>query len=153
MKIKLYHSFFVFAIVLFFISYFPKNNETYDLNIHDTYYVFLVKDFYFFLSIFLLLLGVLYSIFQFFKVSLNIVLSKIHILGAQFFLFMLINGLYIFKIKGLPKRYYTISSYNDFDSNAFFWISIFIILFLQLLFIINIFVTLINKVKSIRTSK
>lgn len=45
------------------------------------------------------------------------------------------------------------SRYNDFDCNTFFWLSIFIILFLQLLFIIDIFVSLINKVKSIRTSK
>lgn len=153
MKIKLYHSFFVLAIVLFFISCFSKTNETYDLNIHDTYYVFLVKDFYFFLSIFSLLFGVLYLVFHFFRVSLNKVLSIIHVAGTILFLLILLNGLYVFKINDLPKRYYTVSKYNDFDSNTFFWISIFIILFFQLLFIINIFVSLINKVKSIRTSK
>lgn len=80
-------------------------NETYDLNIHDTYYVFLVKDFYYFLSIFLLILGLFYLVFHFFRVSLNKVLSTIHVTGTILFLLLLVSGLYVFKINDLPKSY------------------------------------------------
>lgn len=146
MKIKLYYSLFVLSLMLFLFSYSPKVDETYNLNIHDTYYVFLVKDFYIILSIFSLLLGASYLVFHFFKVSLNITLSKIHIIGTILFLLVLINGLYIFKIKELSKRHYTINSYESFDSNTFFWLSNFTIIFLQLLFIINIFVALIKNI-------
>ncbi len=150
MKIfKDYYLLFLTSIFFFVISFLVYYKMTFDINIYDTYYVIREVDFYLINSFFIFFLGLIYFILDKIKIILFTVLKKIHIFGSLF-LFSLI----------IYFNYYNLLEYqsNEFlfdkpDYNKYMIISIFTLITLQLLFIINIFVSLIKKMKLLRTSK
>ena len=148
-KIKAYYLLFPASMIFFVISFLVYYKMTFDVNIYDTYYVISEVDFYLIISFFILFLGLIYFILDKFKIILFSVLKKIHIFGTLF-LFSLI----------IYFNYYNLLEYqsNEFlfdkpDYNKYMIISIFALITLQFLFIINIVVSLIKKMKSFRASR
>ncbi len=147
MKFKTYYLLLIASLILLLLSLF-ENEYIYDYNIHDTYFVIASNHLYWFVSVLLICFFIIYLFFDFGKVSLIEILSKLHVFGSIFFLLIIIFPY---------SRVFNQSEFELYDE--FIWINISIIisflilLFLQLLLIINIFVSLIKKLKSIRTSK
>lgn len=152
MKFKTYYLLLIASLIFFGISFFVDSQMTFDVNIYDTYYVISEVDFYIMISFFVLILGLLYFIFEKFKIVLVSFLSKVHIIGTILMILLFLKEQYFLNPISLPKRYYNISKSETFNIFEMIYY-ILAIIFLQLLFIINIFVTLIKKVKSFRTSK
>lgn len=122
---------------------------TFDINIHDTYYVIRDVDFYVMNSFFVMIIGLLYFISEKLKIVLFSVISKVHIFGTIFLFFLIIYF-----------NYYNLLEYQSseflFDKpnyNKYIIVSILVLISLQILFLINIFVSLIKKMKSLRNSK
>ncbi len=148
-EFKAYYLLFIASLIFFSISIFINSQMNYDINIQDTYYVIREVDFYIMISFFVLILGLLYFILEKIKIILIPFISKVHIFGTLILLFL---NIYF--------NYYNLLEYqsNEFlfdkpDYNKYIIISIFVLIILQLLFIINIFVSLIKKMKSLRASK
>lgn len=146
-KFKAYYLLLIASLTLLMLG-FLAGEETFDINMHDTYFV--IAHSYIFLLFFLLLFFFFTIYFSLDKAKMNLIkiLYKIHVFGT------LISVLGVF----FPYSFFFYSTkFSLFDYPGFIniciTISFLLFLFLQLLFIINIFVSLINKVKSIRTSK
>lgn len=147
MKFKTYYLLLITSLILLLLGLFEKEC-IYDYNVHDTYYVIACNHLHWLVSVLLICFFIIYIFFDFGKVYLIKILSKLHIFGSLFSLLIIIFPY---------SRIYNQSDFALYDE--FIWINIsimvsfLIFLFLQLLFIINIFVSLIKKMKSIRASK
>ncbi len=147
MKFKNYYLLLFGSIVLFILALTAKK-ESIDVNIGDTYYVMAYNQFYGLLSFFLVFFFILYGAFDLLKIMLLKLLSKIHIFGSLFSILVLVFPYSIF------------NNPNDFPLfdnllyiNIALVVSFLLFLILQLLFIMNIFVSLIKKVKTLSASK
>lgn len=146
-EFKTYYLLLLASLILLLLGLFEKE-YIYDYNVHDTYYVIACNHLYWLVSVLLICFFIIYIFFDFGKVYLIKILSKLHIFGSLFSLLIIIFPY---------SRIYNQSDFELYDE--FIWINIsiaisfLILLFLQLLFIINIFVSLIKKMKSFRTSK
>ena len=152
MKFKAYYLLLITSLIFFSVVFFVDSQMTFDVNIYDTYYVIKEVDFYLMISFFVLILGLLYFILEKFKIILLSFLSKVHIFGTILMILFFLKDQYFLNPISLPKRYYNISRSETFDIFEMIYY-ILAIIFLQLLFIINIFVSLIKKMKLLRTSK
>ncbi|WP_395044698.1 hypothetical protein [Flavobacterium sp.] len=125
---------------------------TFDINIYDTYYVIREEDFYTMVSFFILILGLLYFLLEKIDIILSAIVSKLHILGTILLTLLFFKNQYFLNPISLSKKYYEISR---FDSLHIYETVSYIlgILILQLLFIINIFVSLIKKMRLLRASQ
>lgn len=148
MKNKRAYYLLLFTSLIFLLLGLFFGEGTLDINVHDTYFV--IAHSYIFMLFFLILFFFFTIYFSFDKGKMNLIkiLYKIHVFGT------LISVLGVF----FPYSFFFYSTkFSLFDYPGFIniciTISFLLFLFLQLLFIINIFVSLINKVKSIRTSK
>lgn len=144
MKRKPYLLLFVVAILLLIASFFSSNENTLDINVHDTYYVTTEKDLSIILLMFTAVLGLIYLVFDLLKISMISKLSKIHVYGTLILLFVF--SIYFFKmqIPIKPENYYSITNYPE-DYSFHVLMTLLMIIFLQILFIINIFVSIIKK--------
>jgi len=147
MKFKAYYLLLIASFILLLLGFFEKE-YIYDYNVHDTYYVIACNHLYWLVSLLLVCFFIIYIFFDFVKVYLIKILSKFHVFGSLVFLMIIIFPY---------SRIYNQSDFQLYDE--FLWINIIvsisflILLFLQLLFIINIFVSLIKKMESFRASK
>lgn len=146
-KLKLYFLLLVLSIVFLIIGFF-STEETLDINVHDTYYVIAHSFVCWVNSIFLFLLFGIYGLFDLLKIKLNNLFSKSHIMGT------------IISILGLFFPYYLIFPTPDFplfDENdkiqLCITISAILLFVFQLLFLLNILITLIKKLASIFSKK
>jgi heme/copper-type cytochrome/quinol oxidase subunit 1 len=143
-KNKSYFLLLLAAITFLILSFTVDKKETLDINVHDTYYVITFQHTFVLLFGVFVTIGLFYLMFDCFKVNLSLVLSRVHIYSTLFLLFILSNYLWKIKVQNAPDRYYTITNYPQDNSFAIL-IVLFIIILIQLLFIINIFVSLIKK--------
>lgn len=147
MKFKAYYLLFITSLILLMLG-FLVGEETFDINIHDTYFVIANSHLYWLFSSLLFITFIFYFLLNITKIKLNKIISKIHIFGTIILIVLLIFPYTLFSN---PNEFPLFDSFEYI--NIVLTISFLILLFLQLLFIINIFVSLIKKVKSFRASK
>ena len=116
---------------------FIVNEESTDINIHDTYYVIMNSHLCWLYSIFLMLFFIIYGLFVIFKLNFNPIFSKVHIFGT---LISVLGVLFPYSLVFRPTEF---PLFDNFEFiNLSMAISILVFLMLQILFIINIFVIL-----------
>jgi heme/copper-type cytochrome/quinol oxidase subunit 1 len=132
------------AITLFVIRFFVGKKNYIIVNIYDTYFVVSLKYAIISFGILFLFFGVFYWILEKYKFSLYAILSNIHIFGTVIlsFLFFFFNYKNIQKLN--QKTVFT-QILNSVDYNSYLIFCLMAIIFLQFLFIINIFVSLLKK--------
>jgi heme/copper-type cytochrome/quinol oxidase subunit 1 len=148
MKIfKLYYLFFLASFILLMLCFF-YGEETFDVNVHDTYFVIAHGYMYGLFSILLFFFFTIYITLDKAKVVLFKLLTKIHIFGT------LVSILVMFFPYSIAFLFAKFPLSIDFQLvNIFLTIGFLLFLFLQLLFIINIFVSLIKKMRLLRASQ
>jgi cytochrome c oxidase subunit 1 len=147
MKIRTYYLLLIASLILLILG-FLVGEETFDINIHDIYFVIANCHLYWLFSSLLFIIFIFYFLLDIAKIKLNKIISKIHIFGT---IISITSLLFPYTHFSSPKEFSTFDSFEYI--NIVLTISFLILLFLQLLFIINIFVTLIKKMKSFRASK
>jgi heme/copper-type cytochrome/quinol oxidase subunit 1 len=138
-KIKEYFLLFNSSLILLIIG-FLVGEETFDINVHDTYYVIANCHLYWLFSSLLFIIFIFYFLLNIIKIELNKIISKIHIFGTIISIILLIFPYFIFdKTKDFPL-------YDSFEYiNTVLILSFLVLLFLQLLFLINIVLSIIKK--------
>jgi heme/copper-type cytochrome/quinol oxidase subunit 1 len=138
-NLKLYFFLLVLSIILLIAGFF-STEEILDINVHDTYYVIGYKHFYYLISIFSFLLFLVYWIFDKIKFFLLKKLIVIHVFGT------------LLSVLGLCFPYYLIFKTPEFQlfdnynkTNLCLTISAIFLLVFQLVFLLNILITLIKK--------
>lgn len=149
---KSYILLFIFDLVLLIYSLFRTNNNTLSINIHDTYYVIREIDLLILVISFITFFSIFYLLFDFIKFKMILILSKIHVYGTVLLFLFFYILYYKMQIPVIPDKNFILANYPK-DYSFFIALTLLLIIFLQLLFIINIFVSLIKKMKSFRTSK
>ncbi len=144
-KRKSYLLLFFVGLALLVFSFISQTAETLVINIHDTYYVVSNIHLYQFYSILVLLLGALYLIFDRMKIQLNTNLSLLHVYGTLVLFLLLIYFNYQNLLEYQPKEMEYIVDSTDY--NLYLIETLLAIIFLQILFIINIFVALLKHIR------
>jgi heme/copper-type cytochrome/quinol oxidase subunit 1 len=140
---KSYYWFLVTSILFFVFSFFQSGKNILDINVHDTYYVIANVHLYVLLAVIVFFFFAVYWSLDKGKVKLIAILSKLHIYGTL----VSIVGLFfpysfIFKPSNFPL-------YDDLQNvNLCISISGLLFLLFQLLFIINIFATVIKCIRA-----
>lgn len=91
LKSKPYLLLLFVSIIMYVFSFIWDKKETLDINIHDTYYILEFQNGFILLSLSFLITGLIYLIFDYFKIQLFYFLSYIHIYGSLVFI-----GLFFF---------------------------------------------------------
>lgn len=135
-KLKNHYLLLIASLILLFLG-FLFNEETFDINVHDTYYIISSNHFYWLISILLFFFFLIYLLFDKAEINFGKLFSKVHIFGT------------LISVLGLLFPYSLIFSKAEFSLNENLQyinlcmiISILVFLMLQILFIINIFVIL-----------
>jgi hypothetical protein len=141
-KIKTYYLLFFTSLILLMLGFLVEEETTTDVNVHDTYFVIANSYFYWFFSILLFFFFTIYFSLDKAKMILFRILYRMHIFGTLISVF----GLFF------PySMVFTTSKFPLFDNmqyiNNSIVISFFLFLFSQLLFLINIFATLIKRLR------
>jgi heme/copper-type cytochrome/quinol oxidase subunit 1 len=101
-KIKEYFLLFNSSLILLIIG-FLVGEETFDINVHDTYYVIANCHLYWLFSSLLFIIFIFYFLLNIIKIELNRIISKIHIFGTIISIILLIFPYFIFdKTKDFP---------------------------------------------------
>ncbi|MBW1298418.1 hypothetical protein [Aquimarina litoralis] len=142
MQIKLIkHPYVIFwssIPILLLVSHY-KANQTLDINIHDTYYVFSQQQLCVFLSVFFGITGLVYWLLKKFNFKTIPILAVLHI----FFSVGVVLGNSIQELLVdyfLGKRYYTITDI-PYASTLIF---ILMISIGQIIFLLNVFLAIVN---------
>lgn len=152
-KFKPYYLLLIVSVLFFVIRLIINSNRrTFDLNIYDTYYIITEVDFYSICSVFLFLLSLMYLVLEKIKFTLFTLATKIHIIGTIVLIVLFTINQYYLNLQQLPNRYYVISEYDYHSINEPI-LYIILILILQMLFIMNIFASLIKKMSLPKTSR
>jgi hypothetical protein len=136
LKNKSYFLLLLAAISFLILSFTCYKNETFVVNVHDTYYVITFQHAYILFSLILFIIGLIYLIFNFFKIQFNLILSLSHVYSSLVFI-----GLFFYYLN----RANSVKEFPLFDSidyNLRTIISLLIFVGLQLLFIFNILLKL-----------
>ena len=142
-KRKSYILLFFAASMLLIFSLFSGSVETLDVNIKDTYYIISNIQFYQCYSVLLLVLGLLYWGLSKAKIQLFSILSLIHINGTLVLFLLEVYLNYQNTLVYQPKAVKYI--FDPTDYNLYLTETLLSIIFLQFLFIINIFASIIRK--------
>ncbi len=133
------------ASILLLVLGFYDDEQKFNLNFKDTYFVISSLDFYWLFSILTLLLGLIYIIFEKFNVVLFSILSKIHIYGTLILLLLFFYYSYKNSIIENHKNFEELL--NQTDYNSYMIITLIVIVFLQLLLLMNIFASTIKHIR------
>ncbi len=132
-----------FTSLLIFLMGLIKNEETFDINVHDTYFIVKQNHLYWLFSILLFFFFMIYLTFEKIKLPLFKELTRIHIYGTVIFTI----GIFfpydlIFHSSDFPL-------YNDYqESNIYRSYNTLFFLIAQVLLIINIFASIIKKLRT-----
>lgn len=141
MKFKAYYLLLISSLI-FLILAFLVGEETFDINVNDTYYVIANCHLYCLFSSLLFIIFIFYFLLNIAKIKLNKIISKIHIFGTILSIILLI---FPYSLFSNPKEF---PLYDSFEYiNIVLTVSFLVLLFLQLLFILNVFLSLIKKMK------
>ncbi len=149
-KFKSYFLLLIAALVFFVLCFYVSKEETFTLNIHATYYVMSISDFYKGIAILCLTSGLVYFVLDISKVELISILSKVHVFGTLLSIVALIFLNYKNNLDLKSTKFVDIT--NQLDFNSYIGITFMVILFLQFFFLINIFVAQIKKLRLHRIS-
>lgn len=146
---KSYYLFFIVGAIFVGQIFFSDNESTLDFNIHDTYYVIRDTDFYYLLCVLFFALGFLYFLFEKLHFKLFSLLTNIHVYGTLIGFGLLLFCNYKSQLDiASPKPYYVSSLFDkEVDYNMHIITVFLLIIFLQFLFFINIFVSLIKNLR------
>ncbi|AXT57884.1 hypothetical protein D1815_19785 [Aquimarina sp. AD1] len=124
--------------LLLLISYYEAD-QTLDVNIHDTYYVFSRQQLIILISILFGLTGFIYWLLERFNFKTVTLLNLLHLIFTIGII--LINNIQEFLVDYfLGKSYYT----NSHVSNSSIWLFILIISIGQIIFVVNIFLAILK---------
>lgn len=135
LKNKPYFLLLLAAISFLILSFTGDKNETLNINVHDTYYVITFQHAYILLCLVFLITGLIYLI-SVVKIQFVSILSLIHVYGSLFFL-----GIFFYYLD----RINTSSIFDSINYNLRTIISLLIFAGLQLLFVFNLFISIIKK--------
>ncbi len=146
-KFKTYYLLLIASLILLMLG-FLIGEGTLDINVHDTYYIIAHSHLYTMLFVFLFFIFTICFSLDKAKINFGHLFSKVYIFGA------------LISLIGLLFPYSSIIRANEFPLsdnslyiNLSITISILVFLMLQILFIINIFVILIKKMRLLRASQ
>lgn len=138
---------FLLSLSLMVLIFFGHSKI--DIQLHDTYIVVSLYQLFFLLTFFLGLLTALYYLIpKLIKKNLNRVWSKIHFLITTIAIACVLATLFIISMSRVPSRYYNFEG-NDTMSQSgelinFLFLSLGIVFISQLIFIINIFYSILK---------
>ena len=139
------------ALLFFIFSFTCSNEVNFCLNIEDTYYVLSGNNLYFVIAIVDLLFALLYWVLIYLKFQLNNWLLNIHIYSLLIALPLVV---YFNYKDSTYDALFSIDDYNSFFRyDRLVIIVLGFIIFIQILFFINIFVSLIKSSRVSSTSK
>lgn len=132
--------------LLLFVIGFVKSDETFDINIHDTYFVIAQNQLYWLFSLFFFFFFMIYFILEKLRFQWQRLLELIHVYGTVFFtLGMFFPYELIFK----SPEFQLFDDYQRSNVYRSFFALFFLIA--QILLIINIFVAVIKKLRILAT--
>ncbi len=139
------------ASVLFLVFISFSGKDIICINIHDTYYVIANSYLYWLFFIVFFLFSLIYIGLEKMKFQFIKMLIGIHVYGT-----LLSAGLFCYfnyknSIEQSPK--FIGDLLNRTDYNAYLLLTLMLIIFLQFLFIINIFASLLKKMRLLRASQ
>lgn len=129
LKSKPYFLSLLAAISFLILSFTSDKNETFVVNVHDTYYVITFQHAYILLCLIFFITGLIYFIFNFFEIQFISILTLIHVYGSLIFL-----GIFFYYLGKINSS----SIFDSIDYNLRTIISLLIFAGLQLLFVFNI---------------
>jgi heme/copper-type cytochrome/quinol oxidase subunit 1 len=139
---------FIPIILILVIAGFFTTEETFDINIHDTYYVISHSYFYFLLAILSFLNFMIYFCFEKFKIDLLKSLAFVQIL---IFLISMIGLFFPYNLIFSDDKFPLFD--NGEKINFYLSISAFLLIISQFLLILNIFVTTIKSISLLLVKK
>lgn len=140
------YALFLFASLLFFLIGFLKSEETFDVNVHDTYFVIAQHHLYWLFSLLLFFLFMIYFALEKTKFNWLKRLELIHVYGTIFF------SIGMFFPYELVFKSPDFSLFDDYQrSNTYRSFFAVLLLIAQFLLIINIFVTIIKRLRALVT--
>lgn len=138
--------FLLLTSLLLFVIGFVKSDETFDINIHDTYLVIAKNQLYWLFSLFFFFFFMIYFILEKLRFQWQRLSELIHVYGTVFFtLGMFFPYELIFK----SPEFQLFDDYQRSNVYRSFFALFFLIA--QILLIINIFVTIIKKLRILAT--
>lgn len=135
-KLRNYYFLLMTSLILLFLG-FLLTEETFDINVHDIYYVISSNHLYWLISLLLFFFFLIYLLFDKAEINFGKLFSKVHIFGT---LTSVVGLLFPSSVQFATTEF---PLYDNFQYiNLSMTISILVFLMLQILFIINIFVIL-----------
>lgn len=135
-KLKNHYLLLITSLILLFLGIL-FNEETFDINVHDTYYVISSNHLYWLISFLLFFFFLIYLLFDKAEINFGHHFSKIHIFGT---LISVVGLLFPYSLLFASTEFPLFDNFQYI--NLSMAISILVFLMLQILFIINIFVIL-----------
>ncbi len=130
------------VLIVGYVSYVHLQNSALDINVHDTYFVVAHQHIVYGLSSFFLLIGSMYWIMEKLKIKLLSTLTVIHVMVTLLSIILCIIGIFYFdSVITAPK---VLKDSQAINRNAFTTIISMLIIIAQLLFLINVIISLIK---------
>ncbi len=123
-------------------------NSAIDIQVFDTYFVIATSHVFFALSFFFAIYALLYFLTpSLLRKKLNFVLSQVHFWVTFFCIIVLLFPLIFIGLNGVPRRYYSYDTHTSYIESSFS-IIFFILVFSQLVFLVNVFYTMMKGASS-----
>jgi len=129
------------GLIMAFISFFPIQDESLDINFHDTYFVIAYVWVYWFFAALLLFLWSVYAVAD--RLMFSRELSLVHVFTTLLpIIFFTTTNTHFWGISGVPRRYYAFTEFEDrsrYYNFILVYIAIIIVLLTgQLIFVFNV---------------
>ena len=139
---KSYYLFFTVTLFFSVLMFFSNNQNCSSLNIHATYIVVGNADLYFFFMVFNLLLASVYLMIEQFQIKLHQLFCNIH----TYTTLVLQLIFFFYNYKNNTENQFNI--FETVDYNTRLMLVLLMIIMIQILLIINIFVSLIKRLSN-----
>ena len=136
LKNKPYFLLLLAAILFLILSFIGDKNETFVINVHDTYYVITFQHAYILLCLLFFSSGLINLLFNFFEIKFISILSLIHVYGSLIFL-----GVFFYYLGKINSS----SIFDSIDYNLRTIFSLLIFVGLQFLIVFNLLISIIKK--------